>query len=73
MKQLIINGNQTQFFFKESIQNSKIAIWVNDNLDKLELNEVHSCIPSLVLFDRILVRGDEDWMTIDIKSIKSLL
>ena len=73
MKQLIINGDKTHFFFKESIMNSKIAIWINDNLDRFDLNEAHSCEVSLVLFDRILIRGDEDRMEIDIKSIESLL
>ena len=73
MKQLIINGDKTHFFFKESIMNSKIAIWINDNLDRFDLNEAHSCEVSLVLFDRILIRGDEDRMEIYIKSIESLL
>ena len=73
MKQLIINGNKSHLFFKESIQNSKIAIWINDNLDRFDLNEAHSCEVSLVLSDKILIRGDEDRMELDIQSIKSLL
>ena len=73
MKQLIINGNKAHLFFNESNQNSKIAIWINDNLDRFDLNEAHSCEVSLVLADRILIRGDEDAMEIDIKSIESLL
>ena len=73
MKQLIINGNKAHFFFKESVQNSKIAIWINDNLERFNLNEAHSCEVSLVLFDKILIRGDEDAMDIDIHSIESLL
>ena len=73
MKQLIINGNKAHFFFNESIQNSKIAIWINDNLERFNLNEAHSCEVSLVLSDTILIRGDEDAVDIDIKSIESLL
>ncbi len=73
MKQLIINGNKAHFFFNESVQNSKIAIWINDNLERFNLNEAHTCNVSLVLTDRILIRGDEDRMEIDIKSISSLI
>ena len=73
MKQLTINGHKAHFFFNEAIQNSKIAIWINDNLERFNLNEAHSCNVSLVLFDRIIIRGDEDRMEIDIKSIESLL
>jgi hypothetical protein len=73
MKQLIINGTKAHFFFNESVQNSKIAIWINDNLDRFDLNEAHSCEVSLVLFARILIRGDEDRVEIDIDSIKSLI
>ncbi len=73
MKQLIINGTKVHLFFNESIQNSKIAIWINDNLDRFDLNEPHSCEVSLVLFDFILIRGDEDLMEINIQSIESLL
>ena len=74
MKQLKINGNKSHFFFNESIQNSKIAIWINDNLDRFELNEPNSIYEvSLVLFDKILIRGDEDLIEIGIESIESLL
>ena len=73
MKQLIINGNKAHFFFNEAVQNSKIAIWINDNLERFNLNEAHSCEVSLILFDKIAIRGDEDLMEIEIKSIESLL
>ena len=73
MKQLIINGSKAHFFFNEVIRNSRIAVWVNDNLDRFNLNEAHSCEVSLVLFDRILIRGDEDRVEIDIESIESLI
>lgn len=73
MKQLIINGNKAHFFFNESVQNSKIAIWINDNLDRFNLNEAHSCEVSLVLSDHIIIRGDEDRIEIDIKSIEPFI
>lgn len=73
MKQLIINGNKSHLFFNESVANSKIAIWINDNLGRFDLSEEHTCEVSFVLFERILIRGDEDRVEIDIKSIESLL
>jgi hypothetical protein len=73
MKQLIINGSKAHFFFNEEIENSKIAIWVNDNLSRFRLNEEWNCDVSLVTSNTIMIRGDEDRMHIEIKQIESLL
>jgi hypothetical protein len=73
MKRLVINGYEANFFFNEEIANCKIAIWINDNLNAFNLNAKHNCEVSLVLFNKILIRGNEDRMEIDVKYVESLL
>lgn len=73
MKQLFLNGDASQMFFKGDTPNLTIMIWVEDNLDKFELNEEHSC---QVFMSRessnFEISGDEDLLEVVVKEVEVL-
>jgi len=75
MRQLFINGNPSQHFFREEITLEQLAKMLNtplDGMDFLELNEAFSCTADFE-FDMIVIRGDEDLMELTLEIIKPML
>jgi hypothetical protein len=74
MKQLFINGEATTLFFDESSSFEFILGWVKKRVGSLgenifNLSEQHSCSASGDEDGEILIRGDEDSLTITIETI----
>lgn len=55
--------------FDEDSTGEKIAKWVRDNLNKLDLNEEHSCKVTHFKGD-ITISGDEDIILLVIKDLE---
>lgn len=71
--QLLINDEPSQFFFNKRTHNPLIIKWIEENLDKFELNEEHSCTVSMCLWDTIVISGDEDRVEIKIANIEGIV
>jgi len=71
--QLLINDEPSQFFFNKRTLNTEIIKWIEDNLEKFNLNEWFSCDVSMCLWDTIVISGDEDRVEIKIANIEGIV
>ena len=56
-------------YFNDS--NDNIVKWVQGNIDKFNLNESYSCTVDWVYYNQIQISGDEDFLILDIITIKT--
>ncbi len=74
MRQLFINGEKSQMFFTNTINNGRILHWIRENFSRFDLNEEHSCTAiAEIKENNFLIRGDEDRVELELKTVKPIL